>query len=169
MNDQPGTREELRQLLVQAGLGTNQTRVFLDSPTALLSGLIPAEAITEPATAGRARRAVQRLIARLGDPVPEGVQVTAARIRRPGTYLVELGFSWPGATARRHMDMEPYLRASRAHESLLNDRETFVLLRVDDDGVSWPGRPSFSAALLFAESWPALDDSATEALPHRAE
>ncbi|MFC0222826.1 hypothetical protein [Nocardioides zeicaulis] len=157
--DEPGTREELRLLLEAAGLGPNQTRHFLDSPTALLSGLVPSEAITDPATAARARTATARLIARLGDPVPDGVQVTGARIRVPGTYLLELTFAWPGGTAVRHWDAEPYLRASRAHESLLGEPGRFARLLIVDGTLSWPPPDAeerevdFSPEFLFAESW----------------
>lgn len=70
----PGTREELRLLLADAGLGPRQTASWLDHPAALLSGLVPAHAITELATAARARHAARRLAARLGDVVPVGVQ-----------------------------------------------------------------------------------------------
>jgi hypothetical protein len=163
MNDQPGTREELRRQLEEAGLGPNQTRVWLDSPTPYLSGLVPAEAIADPTTAARARYAVRRLIARLGDPVPDGVTVTEATIRQPDTYLVDLSFAWPGGTARRLIDMEPYLAASRAHESMLGDHEDFGSLRVGADGISWTNHPAFSATLLFAESWP--DEGAVAAVP----
>lgn len=163
MDDQPGTREELRRQLEEAGLGPNQTRVWLDSPAAYLSGLVPAEAIADPTTASRARNAVRRLIARLGDPIPGDVEVTAARIAQPGAFLVDLDFAWPGGAARRRIDLEPYLAASRAHESLLGDHEDFSSFRVSDDGVSWTDHPAFSAELLFAGSWP--DGADTTGVP----
>lgn len=157
--DRPGTREELRALLEEAGLGPNQTCVWLDHPTPYLSGLVPAVAITNPATAARARRATARLIARLGDPVPDGVHVTSASIREPGTHLLELTFAWPDGTAVRHWDAEPYLAASRAHKPLLRDYERFERLHVANGTLTWPPSNAgeqeldFSPELLFGESW----------------
>ena len=139
-DDRPGTREELRALLEAAGLGPQQTRVWLDSPTALLSGLIPADAITDPATAARARHATERLIARLPDPAPSGVHLTAVTIREPGTYLLELTFAWPGGNAVRHWDAEPHLWASRAHEPLAHDYDRFTQLHIANRTLTWPAR-----------------------------
>ncbi|WP_416957835.1 hypothetical protein ACNKF0_09560 [Nocardioides sp. T5] len=166
MEDQPGTREELRRQLEEAGLGPNQTRVWLDSPTSYLSGLVPAEAITDPTTAARARNAVRRLIARLGDRVPDGVEVTSARVRDEGTFMLELTFAWPGGTAVRHWDAEPYLYSSRAHEPLLSDRSRFTQLRIDNRTLSWPGDLDFAPEFLYAESW-APDDGSVTGRPTR--
>lgn len=157
--DRPGTREELRLALEAAGLGPRQTRVWLDSPTAYLSGLVPALAITDPTTAARARNATRRLIARLGDPVPAGVHVTGARILEPGTYKVELTFAWPDGDAVRHWDAEPYLAASRAHAGLLADYDRFALLHIDNRTLTWPAAEDggqdldFAPEFLFAASW----------------
>jgi hypothetical protein len=160
-DDQPGTREELRLTLEAAGLGPRQTQVWLDNPTPYLSGLVPALAITDPATAARARKATARLIARVGDPVPDGVRVVAASIREPGTYLLELTFAWTEDTVVRHWDAEPYLAASRLHEPLLVDYDRFAQLHVAYRTLTWPSETAdgqelgFSPKFLFAESWPA--------------
>jgi hypothetical protein len=151
--DAPGTREELRQLLENAGLGPNQTRRWLDFPSAYLSGLVPAEAITNPATAARARNAVRRLIARLGDPVPERVNVTGVRILEPGTHRVEIQFAWDGGTAVRVMDLKPYLWGP-AFDRVRTDYATFARLYVDIGTVCWPGGADLAPELLYAESWP---------------
>lgn len=100
-DDQPGTREELRLALEADGLGPRQTQGWLDNPAAYLAGLVPARhhrlRHRSPGTGGH-----RRLIARLGDPVPDGVRVVAAFIREAGTYLLELTFSWAGGVAVRH-------------------------------------------------------------------
>jgi hypothetical protein len=150
--DRPGTREELRVLLEEAGLGPNQTRVWLDHPTAYLSGLVPAIAITNPATAARARRATARLIARLGDKVPDLVNVIAVRILQPGTHRIELTFAWDEGTAVRVIDLQPYLWGP-AFEQIRADYATFAQLRVDGGALSWPGGADLSPAFLYAESW----------------
>jgi hypothetical protein len=155
----PGTPEELLRLLEAAGLGPRQRHAFVFHRSALLSGLVPGEAITDPATAARARQATARLIARLGDPVPDGVHVTAATIREPGTYLLELTFVWPGGTAVRRWDAEPYLAASRIHEPLLRDYRRFARLHVANGTLTWPPATDgeqeldFSPELLFGGSW----------------
>lgn len=153
-DNEPGTREELRRLLEEAGLGPNQTRSWLDRPAALLSGLVPAQAITDPATAARARNATRRLIARLRDTIPDLVQVTDVRILDPGTYRVELHFAWPGGTAVRVMDLEPYLWGP-AFEQVRTDYATFAQLYVDIGTVCWPGDADLAPELLYGESWPA--------------
>jgi hypothetical protein len=152
--DQPGTREELRLMLEVAGLGPNQTQRWLDFPSALLSGLRPGEAIADPATAARARTATARLIARLGDPVPDLVHVTAVRILEPGSYRVELHFAWDEGTDVRVMDLQPYLWGS-AFEQVRSDYDTFAQLYVDIGTVCWPGEVDLAPELLYAESWPA--------------
>jgi hypothetical protein len=159
LEDEPGTAEDLLELLKAAGLGPRQRQAFVFRPAALLSGLVPGEAITDPATAARARKAIDRLIASLGDPIPDGVQVTAASIREPGTYLLELTFAWPDGTAVRHWDAEPYLWASRIHEPLLTDYPRFAQLHISNRTLTWPAEPGgqeidFAPELLFAESWP---------------
>jgi hypothetical protein len=154
--DEPGTREELRQLLEEAGLGPNQTRRWLDFPSAYLSGLVPAEAITDAATAARARNATRRLIARLGDKVPDLVHVTDVRIVEPGSYRVELHFAWDEGTAVRIMDLEPYLWGP-AFEKVRTDYATFAQLHVDIGTVCWPGGADLAPELLYAESWPIRD------------
>jgi hypothetical protein len=148
---QAGTREELRMLLSDAGLGPKQTRVWLDTPTAYLSGLIPAEAIADPATAARARLATRRLIARLGPKVPDLVSVSAARILEPGTRRILLEFD---DGARRVMDLAPYLFGTGLDE-LRTSYEAFCRLHVHSGTVAWPGGISLSADLLYRESWPA--------------
>jgi hypothetical protein len=157
--DAPGTAEEILRLLEDAGMGPRQRHAFVFRPTALLSGLVPGVAITDPATAARARKATARMIARLGDPVPAGVQVIAASVRVPGTFLLELTFAWPGGTAVRQWDAEPYLAASRIHEPLLSDYSRFARLHVANGTLAWPAfgggeqELDFSPELLFAESW----------------
>lgn len=158
-SNEPGTREELRQLLERVGLGRNQTDRWLDSPAALLSGLVPSLAITDRATAARARRATSRLIARLGDPVPDGARVVAVHIVEPGAFRIEMRFEWADGEARRSMDLEPYLHASRAHGPLLTDYARFCRLSATGDAVSWPGGLTLPSDLLFRESWPAAEDS----------
>lgn len=155
-DDEPGTPEELLALLEAAHLGPRQRHTWVYRPSALLSGLVPAEAITDPATAARARRAVRRLIARLpNDPVPDGVHVTAARILEPGTYRVELDFAWPDGTARRHIDLEPILNAlsGPVFEPIRNDYDTFARLHVSDGTLAWPGEVDLAPELLYSESW----------------
>lgn len=149
----PGTREELRVLLAEAGLGPNQTRVWLDSPTPYLSGLIPAEAIRDPATAARARHATRRLIARLGPRVPELVAVTAVRILEPGTRTVLLEFD---DGARRAMDLAPYLWGP-GFDDVRTSYEAFREFRVHGGAVAWPSGIELSPHLLYGESWPADD------------
>lgn len=152
-DDMPGTREELRAQLDEAGLSPNQTRVWLDSPSALLSGLVPSEAIADPTTAARARNATRRLIARLGDPVPDLVNVTDVRILEPGTHRVELHFAWDGGTAVRVMDLQPYLWGP-AFEQVRTDYAVFAQLYVDYGTVCWPGNIDLAPELLYGESWP---------------
>ena len=172
--DAPGTAEEILRLLEDAGMGPRQRHAFVFRPTALLSGLVPGVAITDPATAARARKATARMIARLHDPVPAGVQVTAVSIQEPGTFLLELTFAWLGAAAVRHWDAEPYLAASRIHEPLLSDYPRFARLHVANGTLAWPASGAgeqefdFSPEFLFAESWtpreppdPASDTSTT--------
>jgi hypothetical protein len=157
--NRPGTREELRLALEAAGLGPRQTATRLDNKSAYLSGVEPALAITDPATAGRARNATRRLIARLTDPVPDGVHVTAATIREPGTFRLELTFAWPDGTAVRHWDAEPYLAASRIHEPLLTNYPRFARLHIANRTLAWPPATAaeqeldFAPEFLFAESW----------------
>jgi hypothetical protein len=153
-DDTAGTREELRAQLEDAGLGPDQTRAWLDSPAALLSGLVPSEAITDPATAGRAREAVARLIGRLGDPIPDLVNVTGVRVVEPGTHRVELRFAWDGGTAVRVLDLQPYLWGP-AFEEVRTDYATFAQLYVDAGTVCWPGDVDLAPEFLYAESWPA--------------
>lgn len=152
-DDRPGTREELRLLLESAGLGPNQTATWLDSRSALLSGLIPSEAIANPATAARARKATRRLIAHLGVKVPDHVRVTAVRILQRGTYRVELQFEWEEGTEVRIMDLQPYLWGT-AFDQVRTDYSNFAALGVEGGTVCWPGGPNFSPAFLYAESWP---------------
>lgn len=154
----PGTREELRLLLEKAGLGPNQTRRWLDFPSGLLSGLVPGKAIADPATAARARKATARLIARLGDPVPDLVKVTDVRILEPGTHRVELSFAWDGGTAVRVMDLEPYLWGP-AFDQVRTDYDTFAQLYVDIGTVCWPGDADLAPELLYGESWPASQEA----------
>jgi hypothetical protein len=157
--DAPGTAEELLRILEDAGLGPRQRHAFVFRPTALLSGLVPGVAITDPATAARARKATARLIARLPDPVPAGVHLAAASIREPGTFLLELTFAWPGGTSVRHWDAEPYLAASRIHEPLLTDYRRFERLHIANRTLTWPPATAgeqevdFSPELLFGASW----------------
>ncbi|WP_416957789.1 hypothetical protein ACNKF0_09425 [Nocardioides sp. T5] len=157
--DAPGTAEELLRLLEDAGLGPNQRHSFVFRPTALLSGLVPGIAITDPATAARSRKATARLIARLPDPVPAGVHLTAASIREPGTFLLELTFAWPGGTSVRHWDAEPFLAASRIHEPLLTDYPRFERLHIANRKLTWPPATpggqggDFTPELLFGASW----------------
>jgi hypothetical protein len=151
-DDRPGTADELLAELRAAGLGPRQALAWVTNPTALLSGLVPGEAIADPRTAARARHAARRLIAQLGDRVPEGVRVTAATIREPGSYLVKLHFASTEGVATRLWDAEPYLWASRAHEVLVHDYAKFERLRVVDGTLSWPDGLSFAADFLFAES-----------------
>lgn len=155
MNDDvPTTAEDLVRELMNAGASEARARRWVWSKTPLLSGLRPGDAIADPATADRARTALRRYIARLPEPIPDGVQVTGARVLRPGTYLVELTFAWPGGTAVRRWDAEPYLRASRVHEPLLSDYRRFAQLHIDNRTLSWPGDLDFAPEHLYGESWP---------------
>lgn len=152
--EEPGTPDELVAALTAAGMTNTMARRWVTSRTGLLSGLVPAEAITDPTTAARVRTALRRYIAQLPEPIPDGVHVTGARIIEPGTYLVELTFAWPEGTAVRHWDAEPYLWASRIHEPLLTDYPRFAALHVDNRTLSWPGDLDFAPEFLYAESWP---------------
>lgn len=155
LDEVPGTREELRRQLERAGMSPNQTRVWLDHPAALLSGLVPALAITDPATAARTRRAAGRLAARIhGGSVPINVRVTDVRILEPGTHLVELHFTSSDGTDVRILDLEPYLTGP-AFETVRTSYATFAQLYVDLGTVCWPGGLDLAPELLFRESWPA--------------
>jgi hypothetical protein len=161
MSDEPTSAEDLVRELRRAGASENHARRWVTSRTALLSGLVPGEAITNPDTAPRVRTALRRYIAMLPEPIPDGVQVTAARVREPGTYLLELTFAWPGGTAVRHWDAEPYLWASRAHEPLLNNYSRFAQLHIDNRTLSWPGDLDFAPEFLYGASWNPDDGSVT--------
>lgn len=160
-NDEPsataGTREELRLLLADAGLGPNQTRVWLDSPSALLSGLIPAEAILNPATAARARLATRRLIAMLGPKVPDLVSLVRVSVLEPGTTVVLLEFDDGG---RRFIDLRPYLLGP-GFDEVRNSYRAFTQFRVDAGALTWPNGIELSPRLLYGESWPTADDHRT--------
>ncbi|WP_416957819.1 hypothetical protein ACNKF0_09505 [Nocardioides sp. T5] len=154
-DDEPPSAEDLVRELMKAGASERWARLWVTSPTGLLSGLRPGDAIANPATADRARTALRRQAAQLPEPIPAGVYVTGARIRDEGTYMVELTFAWPSGIAVRHWDAEPYLAASRAHEVLLTDYERFTELHVADRTLSWPGDLDFAPEFLYGESWPA--------------
>lgn len=146
-----GTREELRVRLEEAGLGPNQTRVWLDSPTALLSGLIPADAIRDPATAGRARRATRRLIDSLGPRVPDRVALTAARVLDPSNRTVLLEFD---DGARHALDLGPFLWGP-GFDEVRAFHEVFDAMYVEEGhGLRWPTGAVLSAELLYGVSRP---------------
>jgi hypothetical protein len=162
----PRNAEDLVRALRAAGASETAARRWVWSRTALLSGLVPGMAIADPATAARTRTALRRHIAALPEPIPDGVHVTAARIRDAGTYMLELTFAWPGGTAVRHWDAEPYLAASRVHEALLHDYERFADLRIENRTLSWPDDLDFAPEFLYGESW-TPDDGSISGRPTR--
>ncbi|WP_374455939.1 DUF2442 domain-containing protein [Nocardioides sp.] len=125
--------------------------MWLDSPTALLSGLTPAKAILDPSTAARARQATRRLITMLAPKVPDLVSLLSARVVQPGTTLVLLEFD---DGARRVIDLRPYLWGA-GFDNVRNSYTTFMEFRVDGGALAWPSGIDLSPRLLYGESWPA--------------
>lgn len=145
-----GTREELLLMLEEAGYG--KLDWWLDSRTGLLSGLVPSQAIVNPATAARARLAVRRFLARLPEPIPDLVTVVAARLVEPDGYTVELDFEWDDGAQTRRLDLRPYLWGP-IFARLREDQTEFAKFYVDAGTLCWPGGADLAPELLFGESW----------------
>lgn len=110
---------------------------------------MPAEAITDPVTADRARHAARRLAARARPLPAESVLVTAAHVR--DGYWTELHFT---DGSHRIIDLEPYLWGSTAFEPIRADYRLFLQLGVAGGTVAWPNGAEMSADLLYLESDP---------------
>lgn len=149
-----GTREELQVMFEDAGY--SRLAWWLDQRTSRLSGLVPSEAIVDPATAARARLATRRFLDSLPHPIPAGVQVVNARLVEPDGYLLEMDFEWPGGASTRRLDARPYLWGP-VFDGLREDQSEFAKFYVDLNTVCWPGGVDLAPELLFGESW-AVDD-----------